>query len=342
MGATRSFQHLIIMTRQQFDELMDKHLNGSASQKEEQELFDWYALMQDRAPEDNKLEEEDSTLLFAAIKQQIATPEIVTPTVKSSLGWIGIAAAIFLVLFSILSGLYIFKKDNSRNQLVNISTIKDQKKKVILPDGTLVWLNAESKLNYPAQFSENKRELWLSGEGYFEVKHDAKRPFIVHTTSLAIRVLGTVFNVKAYPNEQTETSLLKGSVEVTLNHGSQQQVRLKPFQKLIAIVQKDRSLKKGEQLVRVGAIAHDLNKSFIAETAWTQQKFSFSSEDLAAITHKLEQVYGVKIIFQDPQLRDLRFTGTFDNASMTTVLNALQFSNEFEYRKEGEETIIIY
>jgi len=225
--------------------------------------------------------------------------------------------------------------------LVSITTTKDQKHQVTLPDGSLVWLNAESQLKYPAKFNSRRRELWLTGEGYFEVKHHSKWPFIVHTSNQELKVLGTVFNLKAYPETKTETSLLSGAVEVTFNYGSKRRVVLKPYEKLIAANLSAPSSDQ-EQPIKIEHIAHEEPETFITETAWTQKAFSFSNESLESITGKLEKVYGIKIDIQNPKLRGERFTGTFDNASISTVLNALQFSNEFEYRKEGEETIIIY
>ena len=314
---------------------MDKHLNGSASPEEEQELFDWYDSFQQKSIEDGQLSAPGNAELLQKINAQISTA---SSPIKTYFYWPGIAAALVFIL---LSTWLISKKEAAgpAAQLLSIVTQKDKKHHVTLPDGSLVWLNAESKLEYPALFSSSKRELWLSGEGYFEVKHDSGRPFIVHTHHIDVKVLGTVFNLKAYPNDKTEASLLKGSVEVTVNQGAKKKVILKPFQKLITA---DRNGPDAKQEITVERIAHEEHQAFIAETAWTKQAFSFRNESLQSITTKLEKVYGIKIIIQNPAYKDERFTGTFDNASISTVLNALQFSNEFEYRKEGEETIIIY
>jgi len=309
---------------------MDKHLNGSASPEEEQELFEWYDRFQEKTGAGKTLSSAESDALLQKTKARISSRS------RNHFIWPGIAASLVLILFST----WLIRKTDRPASLVNIVTQKDKKHHVILPDGTLVWLNGNSRLKYPVQFSKERREFWLSGEGYFEVKHNSKWPFIVHTHNLDVKVLGTIFNLKAYPDAKTEASLLRGSVEVKVNHGAAQKIVLKPYQKLIAA-----DLVKGRtkiQSIKVEVIAHDVDQAFIAETAWTQKAFSFTNETLGAITAKLEKVYGLKIIIQHPAYKEERFTGTFDNASLSTVLNALQFSNEFKYRKEGEETIIIY
>jgi transmembrane sensor len=259
--------------------------------------------------------------------------------------WSGIAASLILTLLST----WLIWKTNAplKEELVQITTQKNQKQRISLPDGTIVWLNAASKLKYPDRFSNSCRELWLSGEGYFEVKHDPKRPFIVHTDAIDVKVLGTIFNLKAYPQAKTEASLLRGSVEVKVNHGPEQKVILRPYQKLIAADERSGTTGAGDantntQKITVEPIVHEGKGAFIAETGWTQKAFSFSNETLTVIAGKLGKVYGINIIIQNPKYKDIRFTGSFDNASISTVINALQFSNEFKYRKEGEGTIIIY
>lgn len=315
---------------------MDKHLNGSASPEEEQELFEWYAQFQERKAEPEPISSREADVLLQTIKSKISTEGRQRRNFRL---WTGIAASLALVVLS--TWLVVRQNDNGLPaKLLSVVTKNNQKQQLSLPDGTLVWLNAGSKLEYPSRFNEGSRELWLSGEGYFEVTHNSGWPFIVHTKNVDVKVLGTVFNLKAYPEDKTETSLLKGAVEVTVNYGSRRKVVLHPFQKLIAA---DQGGAKGiDEAVQVEQIAGDPVKGFVAETAWTKSAFSFSNETLSVISTKLEKVYGIKIIIQNPAYKELRFTGNFDNAGINTVLNALQFSNEFKYRKEGEETIIIY
>ena len=115
-------------------------------------------------------------------------------------------------------------------------TQKGSRSHIKLPDGTTVWLNAGSKLNYPRQFTGGKREVALEGEAFFDVAKDPDRPFTVRTKTFAIRVLGTEFNVAAYPDEnKLETTLISGKVQVTMNEKPDQNIILAPNEKLTVI-----------------------------------------------------------------------------------------------------------
>ncbi|MCH5718063.1 FecR family protein [Niabella hibiscisoli] len=123
--------------------------------------------------------------------------------------------------------------DHSKNIL---TTKKGSKSSLVLPDGTKVQLNSDTRLSYNQSFGKQLREVTLEGEAFFEVAKDANHPFIVHTKTMNIKVLGTVFNVRAYDNEKnTQTTLLEGSVEVTLNKRNERNlVVLKPHEKIVA------------------------------------------------------------------------------------------------------------
>lgn len=318
---------------------MDKHLNGSATPEEEKILFDWYDSFQKSTLHDESIDFEEQSLLFEEIESRISR----TGAGKSrKIFWLKIAASLIFLLFSALVGWSVFSHQPTANAIVSITTKKLQKQHLLLPDGTVVWLNEGSSLNYPSTFVGSQREVWLKGEAYFEVKHDRTRPFLVQTADLRVRVLGTVFNVKAYPHKKAETSLLKGSVEVTLNHTPERKIMLKPYQKLIVENQPADQQIKSFNHYHLDSIKHESLGETIAEIAWTKPAFTFSNERFEDIAGKLEKGFDLHIIIQNPAIKDYRFTGTFTNASIHTVLNALQFSNEFKYRKEGEKTIIIY
>jgi transmembrane sensor len=132
---------------------------------------------------------------------------------------------------SLLLGVLVFlfiSKQSENTQLVFISK-KGTKNKMTLPDGTKVWLNADSKLTLAKQFTGPTREVRLSGEAYFEVAHDKNHPFIISANAIKVKVLGTVFNLKAYPDdEDTETTLIQGQVEVSIDGQSSSRISLKP------------------------------------------------------------------------------------------------------------------
>lgn len=115
-----------------------------------------------------------------------------------------------------------------------VSTKYGSRTKLVLPDGTQVWLNAGSKLSYDKTYGNTIREVSLSGEAYFDVEKNPEHPFVIHTGSINIKVLGTAFNVKSFPGEKnTETSLIRGSIEVTFKNRPSEKIILKPNEKLI-------------------------------------------------------------------------------------------------------------
>jgi ferric-dicitrate binding protein FerR (iron transport regulator) len=185
-----------------------------------------------------------------------------------------------------------------------VSTKNGSKSKLQLPDGTQVWLNSGSNISYENDFGGSTRQVKLTGEAFFDVVKDPSRPFIIHTATLDIKVLGTAFNVRSYPEEKvTETALIRGAVEITLKASSD----------------KD---------------------SIATEMLWTKNKLVFDGETLSEVALKLERWYGVKVIVKGEELRNIEYTGVFSDDNLTEVLYALQLSGNFKYIIRRNEVII--
>ena len=231
-----------------------------------------------------------------------------------------------------------------------VSTKNGSKSKLQLPDGTQVWLNSGSNISYDNDFGGATRQVRLTGEAFFDVVKDNARPFIIHTTTVDITVLGTAFNVRSYPEEKvTETSLIRGAVEVTLKANADKKIFLKPNEKLI--VSNDSTLVKSDSIhvadVRKKPAAmtltqvHHLNKDTVAsEVLWTKNKLVFDGETLSEVALKLERWYGVKVIIQGDELKNMEYTGVFDDDNLTEVLYALQLSGNFKYVVRRNEVVI--
>jgi len=231
-----------------------------------------------------------------------------------------------------------------------VSTKNGSKSKLQLPDGTQVWLNSGSNIAYDNDFGGATRQVRLTGEAFFDVVKDNARPFIIHTSTVDIKVLGTVFNVRSYPEEKmTETSLIRGAVEVTLKANADKKIFLKPNEKLI--VSNDSTLVKSDSIqtpdVRKKPAAmtltqvHHLNKDTVAsEVLWTKNKLVFDGETLSEVALKLERWYGVKVIIQGDELKNIEYTGVFDDDNLTEVLYALQLSGNFKYVVRRNEVVI--
>jgi len=234
-------------------------------------------------------------------------------------------------------------------KLSSISTRNGNRSKIMLPDGSQVWLNSGSRLDYDiASFDRSSREVDLSGEAYFDIVKDPDKPFIVHSGHMQVRVTGTAFNVKAYPGEPNmETSLLRGSVEVTLKEKPDRKYYLHPEEKLV-VANGQALLTRGRQPaeptaaapwegVTLGKVSHLKKDRVILETAWKDNKLVFAAERFRDVAVKLERWYDVRIGFDDPALEDLRFTGVFTTESLSEALEALQLAAPFHFTVNGND-----
>ena len=209
---------------------------------------------------------------------------------------------------------------------------------MILPDSTVVWLNAGSKLTYNEHFGTNNRNATLVGEAFFDVKKSTM-PFIIHANTVQIKVLGTAFNVKAYPDEKTtETSLLRGRVEITLDKRPGELYILKPNEKLVVAnepVEKETIVPEKKQPIAVLERIKHLNDSTIIETSWVHNEFIFEDEAFSDIARKMERWYGVNIEFKDGNIANEHISGTFTTETIQEALTALQYSTKFHYSVKG-------
>ncbi len=206
----------------------------------------------------------------------------------------------------------------------------------LLPDGTTVWLNAGSKLVFVNDFSGLTREVRLEGEAYFDVVKQPARPFIVHVPGYHINVLGTVFNVKSYPEEKfIETTLLHGRVQVTREAGPvTEAIELRPSYKLIlpAIAvgsddmaeEKPVTTKAGEKNRFVlTAIDTTKKENELIETAWLYSRLEFRGDSFEQLARKMERWYNVRIVFTDDTVKRLHFNGSFERETVEQAFKAL-------------------
>jgi transmembrane sensor len=229
-----------------------------------------------------------------------------------------------------------------------VATKPGSKSQITLPDGTQVWINADSKITYDQQFPGKYREVYLTGEAYFDVVRDTTRPFIIHTRSIDVRVLGTSFNIRSYPNEKTtETALIHGTVEVTLHNNPEQKIILKPNEKLV--VNNDDSIdvapnKKAEvtePMLTLGKVRFNKDDSSCSvETMWVNNKLAFENETFEKMATEMERWYNVSFHIKNEQIKKLHFRAVFENKSLAEVLEALSFSRRFHYEiKDGTVTV---
>ena len=194
--------------------------------------------------------------------------------------------------------------------------------RLVLGDGTKVWLNSASSLNYPVQFAEKERCVELDGEAYFEVTPDPERPFIVKSGDVQTRVLGTSFNIQAYRNEKSVyTTLLTGSIRVAVADGGDAVV-LTPGREAI--------WEKGSGAIQVEAVnAEDA-------IAWRYGNFIFEEEDIEVVMRMLSRWYEVEFVFDGGRKEKHTFSGRMSkDESLDTVLETIELAGGPEFRREG-------
>lgn len=263
-----------------------------------------------------------------------------------------LSAAAAIILFA-AGGIWLWKTLATTTSLPKniVSTKNGSKSKVEMPDGTQVWLNAGSRIEYDGDYGKDNREITLTGEAYFDVVHNEKKPFIIHTGAMNVKVLGTVFNVKAYPGDGiTEAALIRGSIEVTFPGRPNERLILKPNDKIAvvnetgksAITQQTASTQEKPEIM-LAKVNYQPVDSTIIETAWVKNKLIFRRKAFAELVKDIERWFNVSIQVKDTAILDEKFTGTFSNESITEALAALSMTVPFQYRVNKENnTVVIY
>lgn len=337
-------------------------------QKNEADILHWQQYLRDHPLEKSKIEEAEQLVLglHVMLKQTHSdvggTQEIretsdhlaLRPIFrKGFLRYAAVIAASVMVLWVL--GVLIrnsFKNvGQSQQQLAVIQssdevhfyrTLNGERKAIVLSDSTKIWLNAGSELRIDESYGKKDRQVYLSGEALFEVAHDESMPFIVSTHSYEIKDLGTVFNVKAYPNEnESETSLIEGKVEIKVKRDNRK-ILLSPNQKAII---SDEDGKSSEPLfktkpglsavagaeVKLSTVSYSPRDSAVIETAWAKNRLEIVNEDFFEMKKKLERWYDVEIAIDDDEVGKYPFTATFEEESIREVLQALQYAYHFNY-----------
>jgi len=263
------------------------------------------------------------------------------------------------IMIAGMAAAWVFLKPNQGPQVAasiskpaEVVTRHGARSKILLPDGTNVWLNSGSKITYNKDLDTSTiREVYLSGEAFFDVVKYAKRPFIIHTAKMDVKVLGTQFNVKAYDDDKTtETSLIKGSVEVSLKNNPGRKYLLKPNQKLV--ISNDQPLKaaKGMATVALPEVATNLveikpltylqGTETDIESSWTKNLLSFEDEAFIDVAKKMERWYDVSIEFKNKRWEDKFLNGSFEKESLEQALKALKYTTGFNYKIDHNKITI--
>jgi ferric-dicitrate binding protein FerR (iron transport regulator) len=367
------------MPQQRIYELIARQLSGEATPAELEELQNYlrehgedqyvhdilstyWSQHPDLLQEEEETDEEErfQRILQATTPEPVTIPHITednSPRVFPLRRWLSYAAAVIVLAGS---AFFIYRYTTGRqlnaptiasnNTMSEVVARPGSRSKLVLPDGTQVWLNAESRITYHNNFNKTLREVTLEGEAFFDVTHNAAKPFIVHTSGINIKVLGTAFNVKSYASDETiEATLLRGSIEVVKqNDPTAPKVILRPNEKLV-FNKKDLLDTAGNKApvaatvqpaISITRLPADIPDSVIKETSWRYNKLDFNGDSFEELAEKMDRWYDVHITINNERLKRRRLKGSFEKETIIQALEALKLSEKFEYEMEGKEVVI--
>ncbi len=327
------------MTKEEFQLLIDRYLNGTGSKQESQIIEDFIHSYRSKPNEDwdetllgNKGELKEQ--LFQEINQKLKSEN---PKIKSgrSAGWIPAVriAAVITLLFGVAVMTFLGDKANQQAEAWQVKKTEEaQRKAITLSDGTFIYLNAGSSIEYPKVFATDKRTVRLQGEAYFDVAEDSLRPFEIETDNLLTTVLGTKFNIRSYGHEESaEVAVASGKVSVqkrnlVKNNLSSGSVILLPRE--MAVYSKNsRETKKS-------------NFDYMEVFAWKDKTIYFKNANIQEIQETLEQWYGVTFIKKRKINEDRDYTGSFKNKSLEVVLEGISYVFDFEFEINDKVVVI--
>ena len=266
--------------------------------------------------------------------------------------WRYAAMAVILIGLSVLFYFVIFQSPETKTvKYYTAMAPVSQKSRLILSDGTRVWLNSGTTLKYKSNYGEETRDVFLDGEAYFEVAKDASKPFLVHAANITVKAIGTSFNVKCYPDEKTiEATLVEGKVQVYQDNRSDisNSVLLNPNERAVfnknsskLLVSKieaptnkiERQKNRGEYLIP---------KTIASVISWKDQELVFENETFSELSKRLERWYNVEIEIRDTSvLEGNSYTGKFvHNESLEQVLRIISRTTPIKYTVKSGIVIV--
>jgi ferric-dicitrate binding protein FerR (iron transport regulator) len=320
------------MNNDRLKALLSKYLDGVATEEEIREVDDWYRSFEGHAGLTEQLSTEErialEQLLFLRISHGIAEASSTGKVVKAPFRYWWAAASIVVLMLA--GGIYFARKQGAGpdTALAMITAQADRSgiKKIVLPDGTQIWLNFDSKIRYT---QVENRELWLEGEGYFEVAPQQGKAFLVHAGKLDVTVLGTSFNIDAYtPEESIRVTVSGGKVSV----GNDQLTGIALSANQQAIYHNE-----GNKIDTTAITAADFN-------AWRAGQLVFRNLTFGNIAQRLERAYNVRIRFATPAIANSLLTARFDrNTALKDILKMLCDIYGFSYREaSGGNEYLVY
>ena len=303
-----------------------KFFDGKASSEEKKAVRTWLEATPQNEKELFREREFFDAMILSGKTQTASSKKKIRPFYLKAMYEVLKAAAIFVIV--ITCGTYFYQSEIRKigQTMSTITVPAGQRVNLALPDGTSVWLNARSKMSYPAAFTDDKREITLDGEAYFEVSHNAEKPFIVQTSKCNIEVLGTKFNVEAYSDsEDFNTALMEGSVKIINNKNPSGTVLLSPNHMA--------TLKNGK-----------LSASPISDFdvyRWKEGLICFRNMNFEQLMLRFEKCYGIRIVIENKTLVNYVCSGKFRiSDGIDNALRIFQKDAKYSFERNKDESVI--
>ena len=306
------------------------YLNGHATETEREAMEVWIA-----ASPDNRRQFQRVQRLWEASGKalQPEPPEVeaawrkVRSRTRRPLRLLPVLGRIAATVLLFLAGYWMWNTFQPIPQLEARQGAQPATEAVMLPDGSEVWLKKNSVLYYPESFEGKQRLVRLAGEAYFEVARDEARPFLIETGEATVRVLGTSFGVMAYPDSSTAwVQVNSGRVAFYPNGAAGQQM----------VLQKG----EGAVLNKASGQLKPMAPNAANRIAWRTRKLDFQNASLGEAAILLNETYGAQLELENPQLSECRFTASFDQEPLESVLQTLSALFEIEWEREGQAILL--
>lgn len=315
-----------------YDLLIAKYLDSNKiSQEEKDVLLDWIHSSEENHhyfKQISKTWEKSIIELQDKAEARLSLREYYQQRIKKQrieiYRWTMSVAAVAIFIFA---GFLLFDSDFSFGENLLVANSGNVKQEIVLSDGTIVWLNSNSSLKYPSKFKRN-RNVFLTGEAFFDVTSNDKKPFLVHTENLIVEVKGTSFVVTDYLDAtHCETVLESGLVSLTIN-SLDKKIEMKPNQQVIY------NRTTGE------ASLHEVNAA--NHTSWRAQSLVFENNKLSEVFTQLEKWYNIEITCTNADLLQIPVSLTVDEESIEEVLDLLQHITSINWKRITTHKILIF
>lgn len=319
------------MNREKIENLLDRYLKRITSVEEDKLVEKW---LQDHQNTDSKWNEMDErsknqwiNQTFIQINHTIDANR--KPLIKRRLAFTAVitAAAAIVIAFLLNTEIPAIKQLWKSEEFTIQVTNKGQKKLIVLADGSRVWVNQNAELKYPKEFNGNTREVYLSGEAYFDVAHDAKKTFIIHNGTFSTTVLGTAFNIREDKDSHT--------IQVTVSRGK---VSVANAGKALAFITPN-------QQISFNRLKQQLKKATVdadSTSSWKLADLHFEDVTFGEAIEQLSIHFGVIINFSTEKLKNCKFSGTnLAHQKLEDILNVMCAFNKASYVKNKDGSIMI-